>query len=251
MSSLSKAFKSIGSSAVLGGIGFAVGGPVGGLIGLSIGSGLDAQQAAQAQADALRAAGRIEEAALIEARAFQAQILAETAPFREAGRAQLARLQAQQPGTSEFFKQQLEAGTGAIAVQQAALGLLDSTATQGQFGHLTGALLTQEEQQRQAAIGQAAQLSQLGFGQATGALQQQLGASGRFAQTIANIGAVEAQGQAAFGQAILPIATTLLGTQLAPPPAGGFNLQQGTGTQQFQPPTFGFGDEFQLRRPFT
>jgi hypothetical protein len=224
--------------------------------GLDFAGSLDitgAKAAAKAQIEALRAAGRKEEAQRLEAELFRQQILSETAPFREQGRTELARLQAQRPGETEFFRQGLERGTEAIAERAAGFGLLDSGSTRRGFGELGAQLLSQEELRRQQGLQSAAQLSQLGFGTGLGALQQQGAAAARRAQTEANIGALQAQSKVANRQFLLGAGTQLLGlgagALLGGPlgAAAGGAAGSAAGTQggyTLQPPQF---NQFQQR----
>jgi hypothetical protein len=148
--------------------------------------------AARAQANALRAAGRIEEAQRVEAELLRAQIREQFAPIREIGLEEAERLRAQEPGTTEFFRRGLERGTEAIAERAAGFGLLESGATRRGFGELGAELLTREEQQRQLGLTRAAQLAQAGLPLELGALGAEQAAGARLAQTQAGIGAAEA-----------------------------------------------------------
>jgi hypothetical protein len=185
-----------------------------------------AKAAARAQVGALREAGRFEEARRLEELEFAEKIFGETARFREAGAELLGQFRGQAPGTSQFFQRGLETGTTALAQRAAEFGLLDSTAFGQGAAELGAGLLTQEEALRQQALATAAGLGTTGIGQTQQARFGALGLAGRQAQTIADIGAVQAgaagAGRRFFTGLALTAGGAAIGAQFGAPALGGF-----------------------------
>jgi hypothetical protein len=233
-----------GALPIIGGVaGAFAGGPVGAAIGASVGGQL---ASGQAQIDALRRAGRIEEAARLEALTFQQQVLGETAPFRQAARGALGQLQreVQAPiGESPLFQRGLQAGTRGIQQSLAPFGLQDSSVAGVAQGELVSGLTANEVARRQSILGQIAQGGTTGFGTAVAPLQLGVGLAGRQAQTAANVGALQSAGQQQlFGNLLQLGLLSQLGGFTAPATpttattSGLGQLQQGTGFNQFQSP---------------
>jgi hypothetical protein len=240
-------FKSI-SKAVGGGAGgqllgaaagFGLAGPLGLTAGTGalLGAGLGGQLFADdAQVEALRRAGRIEEAARLRAEKQQQFILEQTAPFREAAREALPQLQAevQAPiGESPLFQRGLATGRRALRAGFAGTGLGRSGAAGIAEGELVAGLTAGEIGRRQNILSGLAGFGQAGLGTGLGALQLQSGLAGRAAQTAAGIGGVQAAGQQAALSNLFQLG--LLGTLGRQAP------QTTLGLGGAQLPTAGFG----------
>lgn len=165
----------------------------------------------QAQVDALRAAGREEQAVMLENLRFRQQIFGETAPFREragtASEALLAEAQApigEDPGFARDLKESL--------VQQrlafGAFGLGDSTTFGTAAGRTTAEALSQARGRKTGILQFLAGGAETGIGGALQAQQFATQAGLTRAQTIANVGAAKAAGQ----QQLIQTGLDLLGT---------------------------------------
>jgi hypothetical protein len=229
-------------------------------VGLLAGAALGGQLFGEdPQVEALRRAGKIEEAARLRAEKQQQFILEQTAPFREAAREALPQLQAEVRapiGESPLFQRGLESGRRALRAGFAGTGLGRSGAAGIAEGELVAGLTAGEVARRQNILSGLAGFGQAGLGTGLGALQLQSGLAGRAAQTAAGIGGVQAAGQQALlsnlfqlgllgtlGQQQTPQATTGLGATQLP------QLQQGLGFERFQPPTGLGGGTLDLRQP--
>jgi hypothetical protein len=162
----------------------------------------------KAQADALREAGRIEEASQLEAMALQKQILGETAPFRELAREQIPFLREQamqEPGTSQFFQRGLARGTQALQENLARFGLQDSSVGAVAAGELGAGLLSQDINRITGLRAGLAGQGTLGLGTSLGAQQLSGAAAARRAQTTAGIGGTIGAGRQAQTQALLDL----------------------------------------------
>jgi hypothetical protein len=104
---------------------------------------------------------------------LQRQIFEETRPAREVGLEQIERFRAQQPGTTEFFRQGLQRGTTALQQRAAGFGLTDSSIARRGFTDLGARLLGEEEAIRQQGLLSGAQLATTGFGQTANLASQQ------------------------------------------------------------------------------
>jgi hypothetical protein len=218
-----------------GAAGFAVGGPTGALIGAGLGGQLFGDDP---QVEALRRAGRIEEAAAKRIELEQQFIREQTALFREAGRGAVSQLQAevQAPiGESPLFQRGLATGRRTLRAGLAGTGLGRSGAAALAEGELVAGLTAGEVGRRQNILSGLAGLGQTGLGTGLGALQLQSGLAGRAAQTAAGIGGAQAAGQQAFAGNLLqlgllsqlggfgqPTPQTTLGLGGTQLPAGGF-----------------------------
>jgi hypothetical protein len=206
-----------GGGALLGaGIGALVPGAgiAGAALGLGVGGAAGQLFGSNEQVEALRRAGRIEEAALLEAQRFQNRAAQAGAPFREAAVGALGQLQEQVQaplGESARFQQNLQAALGGQQAQLARLGLTDSSAAGLGAARLTSNLVQQEELNRLAILQGLTGGATTGFGQELGALQLQSGLAGRRAQTAAGIGAVRGAGTQGLIQTGLNIAGLFAG----------------------------------------
>lgn len=189
-----------------GGIGLLGGGGVGGLLSDPFGAG--------AQVKGLREAGRIEEAALLQAQQFQQQGLEAGAPFREAAVGALGQLQervSQPLGESARFQANLQAALGGQQAGLARFGLGDSSTAGLGAAQLTSNLALAEEQERLGVAQFLAGGALTGFGPALGGLQAATGLAGARAQTAAEIGGAKAAGRQAAIQTGLDIAGLFVG----------------------------------------
>jgi len=150
------------------------------------------------QVDALRRAGRIEEAQRLANEKFQQFILEQTAVQREAAARAIPQLEAELTAESPLFQRQLQRGLTGLGESFAAQGLRGSTAQAEAAGEFTTGLTAQDIGRRTAILQGLAGGATTGLGPALGAQQLTSGLAGRLAQTQAGIGGVQAAGQQAL-----------------------------------------------------
>lgn len=213
-----KTFGKSGGGILAGGAGLLTGGIATGGAGLlgAAGAGgfLSDPFGTQAQVEGLRAAGRIEEAALLQAQQFQQQGLEAGRPSREAaglGLEQLTERISQPLGESARFQANLQAALGGQQAGLARFGLGESSTAGLGAAQLTSNLALAEEQERLGIAQFLAGGALTGFGPALGGLQAASGIAGARAQTAAEIGGAKAAGKQAAIQTGLDIAGLFVG----------------------------------------
>jgi hypothetical protein len=205
------------------------------LFGASIGGSLFADDP---QVQALKAAGKIEEAARLQAEKQQQFFLEQTAGQRAAGREAIGQLRTEAAaplGQSPTFKEAQRAGAVGIAQQLRPLVGQGSSFESQRQGALTAGLLSGEAAQRAATRRFLAGGTQAGFGPSLSALGIQSNLASQLAQTTAGIGGVQSAGQQAqLGNLLqLGFLSQLGQQQTLPETTGGF-IQDSTGFGQFQ-----------------
>jgi hypothetical protein len=222
--------KNLALPAIGAGIGFAAGGPLGAAIGGGLGFNI---AGANAQADALEKAGRVQEANALRQQALQQQFLKETKEFRELAREQIPALRAEaaaEPGTSPLFQRGLERGLLGLREQFAGAGLGDSSALGLAAGEFTAGLTAADINRLTALRSGLAGGATTGFGPSLGAAQLGQGAAGGLASTLAAQGAVRGGTLGDIGSSLISL-PLLFG-------AGGFGGGGGLTTPFAPPGTF-------------